>query len=985
MNTRTARLMTAAIMLVAVLGFSLPAFAQQYTGRIEVTVFDATGGVLPGVIVEVTGPLNQTVVTDARGEARFLNLTVGTYQVHATLQGFTEYRNTNVPVAAGVAVPLQIKLAVAGAQETIFVTAQSPVIDTKKQGTQTNVGLDELQNIPTARDPWVVMQTVPGIVMDRVNVGGSESGQQAGFMSKGATSGDTTWNIDGMPITDMSSLSSPFYFDFDAFQEMSVTTGGADAKSATGGVQLNMMLKSGTNSYHGNVKGYFENEGLQWTNMDPALAASLGSKTGSGDRTDQFTDWGGDIGGPILKDRWWAWGAYGKQDIRIIKTAGAHDRTVLKNASLKTQAQFTKSLRGSFTFFQADKLKWGRNADAFHTQPSTVDQSGVGGPNQFYKAEVNYVIGNNVFLVGRYAHVRGGFQLIPEGGINTPAWVDAGGVWQDSQSTYITSRPQDTINADANFFKGAHEIKVGFAWRKASVHSTSTWANGWYTDTYAANAGYPIFSGTGEYPYMSVAVNADYASDVSAKYYDFYAGDTITLSRMTINLGLRYDRQVASVLPSVEPAPSDPWIASVLPAITAPGIDNALTFGIWQPRVGLTYAVDEARKTQLRATYAMFTSQSGAGAAGFLSVATYRGFYMDAYDANGDHIAQGSELIQSSYAEHIDNGDYWGYDPTNPNAVPKSINTVGDYTTPRTHEIILGVDHELMPNFGVSASFTWRRIMDFNWRPVMSSSSSDGYINGADYVQLGTVNGTLPTGIPGSPEGSYAVPYYAVAPGTTWDPAKGGVYSVRPDYHQSYKGFEITATKRMSNRWMARLGFSVNSWREYFDSINGQGDPTQTLGSPNINGGYVVNAAGGSGKSSIYMTQPKYQIIANGMYQLPHNIDLGASYNIRQGYPMPWNYSTTGGFKDPLGSTKRLLLPSDFGWARMSGAGTLDVRVGYALHARTATFNFDFDLFNLMNSSTILGREYRVTSSKYTQIAEIMQPRIARIGLRINF
>ena len=98
------------------------------------------------------------------------------------------------------------------------------------------------------------------------SIGGSESGQQAGFMGKGASSGDTTWNVDGMPITDMSSLSSPVYYDFDMFQEMNIVTGGSDVKSATGGIQMNFMLKSGTNQFHGNARGYFENEGMQAMN-----------------------------------------------------------------------------------------------------------------------------------------------------------------------------------------------------------------------------------------------------------------------------------------------------------------------------------------------------------------------------------------------------------------------------------------------------------------------------------------------------------------------------------------------------------------------------------------------------------------------------------------------------------------------------------------------------------------------------------------------
>jgi hypothetical protein len=984
MVNRVLRLLAIGLLAVVVLGWAAPALAQQYTGRIEITAEDSTGARLPGVTVELSGPFNQSTVTDARGEARFLNLAPGTYTVKCALAGFSDYKNTNVPVAIGGNLQLKATLAVSGVQQQVEVTAESPVIDTKKQGTSTTVSLAEMQGIPTARDPWVVMQSVPGIVMDRVNVGGSESGQQAGYMGKGSSSGQATWNVDGMPITDMSSLSSPFYYDFDMFQELNIVTGGADIKSGTGGIQMNFTLKSGTNAFHGNAKGYIETAGMQSTNMPDDLVKQLGGATGKGDRTDQFSDWGGDVGGPILKDRWWFWGSYGAQDIRIIKLAGAHDRTVLKNASFKTQAQITKALRGSFTFFQANKQKWGRNAGTFVSQPSTYDQSGFGGPNRMYKAEVNYVAGNNLFLVARYAYVKGGFQLIPEGGSSTPTWFDADGVQRGSADTYISSRPQNSFVADGNYFRGVHEIKFGFAWRKAEVHSSDTWGGDWITDAYGAGWGIPVYSGTGAYPYMGVQVSAPGGSDVSGKYSNFYVGDTITLKRMTINLGLRYDKGISSVLPTTMAAPAAPF-SNLLPSVTAPGVDGALSIGVFQPRVGMTYALDESRKTQLRATYAMFTDQSGAGAAGFLSVAQYRGFYIDALDANGDKIAQANEFILSSYATHIANGDYWGYDPANPTAVGKAIHKVGDYGAPKTHEFIVGVDRELLPSFGISASYTWRRNQNMNWRPIMCSSCSIGYITSENYTLKGNVTGTLPTGIPDSPDGTYSVPYYGLTAGTVYDPSKGGIFTQRPDYHQIYQGFEVSATKRMSNKWMARLGFSTNSWREYFPSKTSLGNPTPQLGSPNLDGGLVVNAAGGSGKSSIYMVQPKYQIIANGVYQLPWAIDVGASYLLRQGFPMPWNWTTSGGFSDTLGSTKALLLVPEFGQARLPAAQTLDFRVGKQVKLKNVAMNFDLDIFNIFNSATVLGRQYSKQSAKYTQIAEIMQPRIMRLGLRINF
>ena len=214
----------------------------------------------------------------------FLNLNVGTYQVKATLTGFNEWKSADITVAAGVSVPLDDQDG-RGRREgrSRRSPAEAPVLDNKKQTTAVNVSLEELQNVPSARDPWVVMQSVPGIVMDRVNVGGSESGQQSGFMGKGADGGQATWNVDGMPITDMSSLSSPFYFDFDMFQEMSIATGGADAKSATGGIQMNFMLRSGTNQFHGQREELLrDRRGCRGRTCRPNSRPPWAAKTGQG-------------------------------------------------------------------------------------------------------------------------------------------------------------------------------------------------------------------------------------------------------------------------------------------------------------------------------------------------------------------------------------------------------------------------------------------------------------------------------------------------------------------------------------------------------------------------------------------------------------------------------------------------------------------------------------------------------------------------------
>jgi len=300
MNCRISRLATYFVALVLTLGFAPAASAQVFTGRIDVTIEDSTGGRLPGVNVDLTGPVNQTQVSDAQGQAHFLNLPVGNYAVKAEIQGFNPYTNNRVEVVSNAATPVAVKLAVAGTVETVNVTAATPIIDLKKETTTTNVTFEELQEIPSARDPWVVMQTVPTVYMDRVNVGGSESGQQSGYNAKGAMATDNTWAIDGVPVTDMGATgSSAFYYDFDSFQEMAITTGGADAQSQTGGVQLNMVLKKGVNTPHGDARYYFENQKLQAANLPASLQTALNTTAGAGNRMDKYDDFGFDLGGRI--------------------------------------------------------------------------------------------------------------------------------------------------------------------------------------------------------------------------------------------------------------------------------------------------------------------------------------------------------------------------------------------------------------------------------------------------------------------------------------------------------------------------------------------------------------------------------------------------------------------------------------------------------------------------------------------------------------
>jgi hypothetical protein len=963
--------LTALVVLLAGLT-AAPSAAQVFTGRIEFTAIDSTGAVLPGVTVEVTGPRTVTQVTDARGEARFLSLPPGTYNVVARLQGFNDYENENVTVVTGATVPLRGTLAVGGLAQQVEVTAEgSPVIDPKSMTTSTNVTYDELQKVPSSRDPWVVLQTVPGVIVDRVNVGGAESGQQSNYQAKGAASGENTWNIDGVPITDMSALgSSPTYYDFDMFQEMQVTTGGADLTNATPGVALNFVLKGGTNTPHGSTRIYFENESMQSNNLPDDLAASLGGVTGKGNRMDEYKDYGFELGGPIVRDRLWAWGAYGKTDVTLLTLANTPDQTILENLSFKATGQITDAIRGAFTYFRGDKLKFGRGAGPTRAQETTWNQSG---PSPVYKGEGNFVIGSNLFVTARYAHVGGGFQLAPQGGLDTNWFVDDAGVNRGSIYLYETVRPQKNAAAEGNVFMGRHEVKFGFGWRRADTDSTTTLPGNAIKTTHDG------------YPTMIAEVTAwNHSTSTRGQYTHAYIGDTLTWDRLTINAGVRWDRQAGSVNEFSQAG--NPVLPTFLPDITGQAAKDAVVWNSVTPRVGLSYALDESRKTLLRASYGTFASQLNASAGGFLSTITYRGVYFyDVIDQNGNNFVDAAEIAGRTCSEDLAAaGDcsFYGFNIDNPANVDEPIHSVGDYKTPMTHEFQVGVDREVMPNFGISGTFTWRNFTNFVWR--------NNGLTAADYTQIDTLTDSHPA------VGSYSVPIYGVAPGRAPASRAATNYRTRDGYSQRYLGFELAATKRLSNRWMARFGFSTNDHREYFDDETSFGDPTPLivttagLGStnlgtgPNRDGGLVMRLSTGSGKSGIYQVLPRYQFIATGLYQAAWGINLAANMVNRQGFSTPYFRSQVD-TADPLSARKSVLLIDDIGAARLPSVTSLDARVGKEFAFNRFRFNVDLDVFNVLNASTVLGRQYDLRLTTADNVLEIMNPRVLRLGVRFNF
>jgi hypothetical protein len=933
-----------------------PLSAQVYTGRIDVTIKDSTGAVLPGVTVEATGTQAASTVTDSQGEAHFVNLAPGRYTVTAKLSGFADYKNDNVPVNAGSIVPLEVTMAVGGVAEKVDVTSETPVIETKKQTVSTNVNLDELQNIPSSRDPWVVLQTVPGIIVDRVNVGGAESGQQSNYQAKGAKVEDNTWNMDGIAITDMAALgASPTYYDFDMFQEMQVTTGGADPANASPGVQLNFVLRSGTGRWRGSSRFYFEDDGLQSDNVSDDLFGVINGYN----RIGQYKDYGIEGGGPLVRNRLFAWGAYGKTEpeLQVFSFDGgvndyvqiARDATFLENYSSKITAEIDPKTRALFAYFRGNKEKFGRGASVQRPDETTHNQTG---PTDLFKFEGSRTIGDHVFVTGRYAYTKNRFDLIPRGGLDAQYYRDDSNVAHGSYLWATTNRPQHSVSVDGNMFKGRHDLKFGFGWRKSSVTSESGWpGNGVRT----------LHDG---YPNMTALVVRDFAAAGEGIYWHGFVGDTISLNRLTINAGVRWDRSASSVLEASVPA--SPALPDLMPALTAPAVKDAIVWNSLTPRLGFTYALNESRRTILRGSYAMFASQldSSRAAITVSQIPYYSYVYYSAVDLNGNRIADLNEFTTLDGVV--------GFDPDNPTG--GNPDRIGDFSTPLTHELLFGLEHEIVRNFGISGNVTWRRYNGLNWLHFRGVTS-------ADFTEAGRISGTAP-GI-----GAFDVPFYHVNDSAIPDDF-GQIYEKRADYHQRYWGFELAATKRMADNWMMRVGWSTNDHREYLGSPASFEDPTPNFTTieafPNRDGGEVMTPSSGSGKSSIYMVLPKYQLIVTGAYQAKWGLLFGANYLMRQGFSAPF-FELSQDAGDALVPEKNVLLVDDVGDTRLPTVHSFDARVSKNFTYQRLNVTLDMDFFNVFNRATVLGRDYDLASTSFNQVLEIMNPRIIRFGVRVGF
>lgn len=947
-------LLIALLLLVA----SPLVFSQVRTGNISGTVTDQDGGPLPGVSVSITGGriAKLSAVTSDGGNYRFLSLPpADDFKLVFELAGFKTTVRENISIRVGADVDLKVALEAGAVEEEITVVAQQPIVDMKKSTVQANVTRESLQNLPSARDPWVVLELAPGVLIDRENIGGSESGQQSNFAGRGDSGNNAQWNLDGVNISDPAAVgASPMYWDFDMFEEMNIQTAANDVTAVTGGVNINFVTPRGGNRFSGGGRFYITNDAFQSNNTPPdVLAEDL-----AGNRVDNINDYGFNLGGPLVKDKLWFWGSYGVQNIRQVNITGAPINTDLVTINFKLNAQLGAHRIEAYGVSNTKKMYGRRRTGGYLDDPAaTYNQLG---PGKLIKLQDEITVSQNFFMSLKGSYVSNEFELMPQGGIDAVMyWDRAVDRRWGTGDYYLTHRPMWYAEAMGNLYVedllGAnHEFKFGAEYKTAKIDSETTWGNGVQAR---------LMNGEGyQVRFYNDIFEKFYANRVSA-----YLQDVMSFGRFTLNAGLRYDRQWGGILEATNRATNVALMSNIggvdynWPAATQSAADFPFTWNMFSPRVGLIVDLFGNRKTLFKANFSIYGSQFDASPA--WNVLYLWGYHRFAWADNGDQVVQANELTYQTTSETV-------------SLAPDTDELIGDYfdtnvSPEKTMELLAGFEHEINNDFGVGVNVQYRKMYDFNWQKFLVydylNDSAVRQVQDDDWIEIGTIGAT-----------------------TYWDldPERVGYtftnyMTKRPDYYETYLAAEFTFNKRLSHRWMLDGSFTWQDHKVFYPTRQSYLDPTNHLPVDMLDGRPMAYQAAGSGSSDVYMNA-RWMAKLGGLYQFPLGINFSATLSARDGFISPtfgedydytnYNGDTPQAWTEPFGDTRD---PAVF---------LFNARLEKKFDLRNfGSFYISADGFNIFNSNVQMARNRNLSAENYGQTLCIMSPRIFRFGLRFQF
>lgn len=298
----TGRICSFGIVLLMTLALAAPAvWSQGNQGTLEGAVLDQSGAAVPGAKLTATNDATRIkfdTTSDSNGLFAFPVLPVGTYSIEVEHAGFTKLTQKNVTLSVGARVNLSLTLTVAGQAQAVTVTSETPILETTRSQVSATVNDTAIENLPTNGRNFINFALLtPGVTLDVRGGDISFAGQRGTLNSLIVDGSDNNNTFFGQSLGRTGSGRAPYQFSEDAVQEFQVNSNAYSAELGhAGGAVINVVTKSGTNDFHGTGFEFYRDRSL---NANDPINIILGRAKSPY----HFNQFGGDIGGPILRDK----------------------------------------------------------------------------------------------------------------------------------------------------------------------------------------------------------------------------------------------------------------------------------------------------------------------------------------------------------------------------------------------------------------------------------------------------------------------------------------------------------------------------------------------------------------------------------------------------------------------------------------------------------------------------------------------------------
>jgi hypothetical protein len=297
--------------------------SAQATAELNGRVTDESGAVLPGVTVtatQVDTGFTRTVTTDDTGAYLMPNLPTGPYRLEVMLQGFRTYVQTGIVLQVGTTPTVNAQLGVGNLEETVSVEAAAPIVDVRSAGISEIVENERIVELPLQGRQVTDLIVLAGAA---VQTGTASNRAMTGGVNISVAGGlnfGVAYTLDGAMHNDVNNNANlPMPFP-DALQEFSVATSGLSAQNGMhAGASVNAVTKSGTNQLHGNAFEFMRDKRFNATDPFAAIDPATGERKDDGLVRHQF---GGTLGGPVVRDRLFFFGGY--QGTNVTQTPAAN-------------------------------------------------------------------------------------------------------------------------------------------------------------------------------------------------------------------------------------------------------------------------------------------------------------------------------------------------------------------------------------------------------------------------------------------------------------------------------------------------------------------------------------------------------------------------------------------------------------------------------------------------------------------------------------